>query len=885
MRSAVVALATDESASREHAAMLANGLCAAGRAITLVWVSERRDHPIAPPPVAAGVEILVINADESEQRWSPEYPLLNLACHIAPALREFEVVYGLTLGHPLMHAIRERRHSPAPLPYFVAVLDKAREHQGPTLSAGEIARRFGEKYVLTHCDLIVCLAATGYQQLMKLGVAAPASRVLSSSDETLQSIFDEVDKRARAIAAARTGRAGAAMGAASSSLTICLSHSEDSRDAAGVLKALDQQSIANFSVIGIDSSTSIGSAAIFAAEMAQYRGRGWTYRHEPQRGEARAIALSVASVSTEYLMFIDTSDELEPRCVERAVEAAELSGDDLLEIWSAELADADEMSSTQYGPTSAHSPVMRASYGVDLVNAMGGGGNRNPIFVVRRKAFDAVGGYPVGLVAGREREALAVRIAMAGYCCDVLPEILNARRVTRNKATRQAIREGDSLRSAFDERLNTINMQSFAMTVQAVAQQLRETEHEVEARQRDLGRRFAVPAVRERLRLLMLVSSFPCPPTSSFLRRRWAMIRFLGQRHDLTLATFCSSEQSRHRTEVLRYCRSIYAAESGGPELPEADRMPALVRKHMCVTMRDALRSIPSDLYDAALIDTTYLAPFGVEIEAPTILGVQDIGSRLPAQAAQLDVPGSSAMGGQKLEHDAELMRDYEDEVWPQFATRFAVTAQDRDDIQLRARTGQTILVENGGDLDLWLADARSNTNRIIFFGDLDAKPNIDAILHFWHNIRPHLVSRRPSVELVVAGSCAAADLRHLAKQPGLVLVEDPTDIRQVAATVSVSIAPLRFSSGTSLNILESMALGLPVVSTSIGCAGLPLKDGEHVLVRDDAAGFADAVDQLLGSASMWRRLRRNGNAVIGERYRWDRVLAPLESELWHMAR
>ena len=59
----------------------------------------------------------------------------------------------------------------------------------------------------------------------------------------------------------------------------------------------------------------------------------------------------------------------------------------------------------------------------------GGNGDPKPVFLVRRTAFEAVGGYPTGLVAGCERQALAVRIAAAGYCCDVLPEILNTRHV------------------------------------------------------------------------------------------------------------------------------------------------------------------------------------------------------------------------------------------------------------------------------------------------------------------------------------------------------------------------------------------------------------------------------------------------------------------------
>ena len=304
------------------------------------------------------------------------------------------------------------------------------------------------------------------------------------------------------------------------------------------------------------------------------------------------------------------------------------------------------------------------------------------------------------------------------------------------------IREGESLRRAFDERLNTISMQSFALTFQTIARELREAEQVVEARQRDLARRFAIPATHERLRLLMLVPNFPYPPTSGCRQRRWAMIRFLGQRHDLTLATFCSSEQSRQRPELLRYCRSVYAAAFDGVELPGFESMPGPVRERMRVTMRDALRSIPSDLYDAALIDSIFLAPFRSEISAPTILDVQSIELRLLMQAARADLPGPATTGFHDTESEAELMRDYEDQVWPQFAMRSTATAQDRDEIQRRCDTGQTILVENGTDPELWLADARPDTGRIIFFGNLGYRPNIDGILEF---LAAYLAARRSS--------------------------------------------------------------------------------------------------------------------------------------------
>ena len=297
----------------------------------------------------------------------------------------------------------------------------------------------------------------------------------------------------------------------------------------------------------------------------------------------------------------------------------------------------------------------------------------------------------------------------------MLPEILNTRHVISAGALHDAIVEGEAVRSAFDERLRMINMQSFAMAFQSVAQQALQAEQEVAMRRRELTQRFAARSVRDRLRLLMVISSFPYPPMTGCYQRWWAMIRFLGQRHDLTLVTFCSSEQSRQRHELLRYCRSVYAAGYGGDKLPEEEGMPYLVRQRMRVTMRDALRAIPSDLYDAALIEQIVLAPFRVEINAPAILGEHNIESRLLTQAAQIDLRSPPPADFSNSQSESKLLRDYEDRVWPEFAVRTAVNPHERDEIQRRSKTGRTILVENGTNPDLWLSDVdRHRPHRLL---------------------------------------------------------------------------------------------------------------------------------------------------------------------------
>jgi glycosyltransferase involved in cell wall biosynthesis len=93
-------------------------------------------------------------------------------------------------------------------------------------------------------------------------------------------------------------------------------------------------------------------------------------------------------------------------------------------------------------------------------------------------------------------------------------------------------------------------------------------------------------------------------------------------------------------------------------------------------------------------------------------------------------------------------------------------------------------------------------------------------------------------------------------------------------------VVPLRLGSGTRQKILESLAWGLPVVSTRLGAEGIDAVDGEHLLIRDDPNEFVDAIVLLMSDQALWQRLRKAGRELVRERYSWDHVFKPLEDEL-----
>jgi glycosyltransferase involved in cell wall biosynthesis len=96
-------------------------------------------------------------------------------------------------------------------------------------------------------------------------------------------------------------------------------------------------------------------------------------------------------------------------------------------------------------------------------------------------------------------------------------------------------------------------------------------------------------------------------------------------------------------------------------------------------------------------------------------------------------------------------------------------------------------------------------------------------------------------------------------------------------------VVPLRIGGGTRLKILEAMALGTPVVSTTKGAEGLDVTSGENILIADEPAEFADAVLCLLGDEPLRQKLAANGRRLVEGRYSWETCAQKLEQLLYQV--
>jgi len=155
----------------------------------------------------------------------------------------------------------------------------------------------------------------------------------------------------------------------------------------------------------------------------------------------------------------------------------------------------------------------------------------------------------------------------------------------------------------------------------------------------------------------------------------------------------------------------------------------------------------------------------------------------------------------------------------------------------------------------------------------MDWLPNEDAMFYFANEIFPLIRQRVPDATLCIVGRKPSRRLQDLAARiPNIQMTGWVEDVRPYLAERAVSVVPLRIGGGTRLKIFEAMSMGKAVVSTSIGAEGLPVKNGEHLLLADDPASFAESTLRLLGNDSQRTQIGAAARHLVEENYSWVTV-------------
>ncbi len=217
----------------------------------------------------------------------------------------------------------------------------------------------------------------------------------------------------------------------------------------------------------------------------------------------------------------------------------------------------------------------------------------------------------------------------------------------------------------------------------------------------------------------------------------------------------------------------------------------------------------------------------------------------------------------------------------PIYAEKFnRCTTVSEDDKQLLVKANprlQVDVIPNGVDIEKYKPLPVNNSlPALLFIGNMGYPPCVDAVLYFCQEIFPHIRRSIGAVEFWIVGR----DPRHEVLQlngNGVHVTGRVDDVIPYYRQSAICVVPLRAGGGTRLKILEAMALGRPVVSTTIGCEGLDVCDGEHLLIADTPEQFAEKTVRLLTDQKLYQYISANGRQLVETRYDWDKIAGRLE--------
>lgn len=220
----------------------------------------------------------------------------------------------------------------------------------------------------------------------------------------------------------------------------------------------------------------------------------------------------------------------------------------------------------------------------------------------------------------------------------------------------------------------------------------------------------------------------------------------------------------------------------------------------------------------------------------------------------------------------ARLMSEFERHALRDFDAHIAVSERDADRLRAINPDARIFVIENGVDTDFYsdLGTNNESLRRIIFVGSMDYHANIDAAVNFAHKVWPQVRARQPKLIFTIVGKDPAPEVRGLAQIPGIEVTGTVDDVRPFYRDASVAVVPLKVGGGSRLKILEAMAAGVPVVSTTLGAEGLEVLHNENILIADTSEQLVQAITSVVENKPRRDQLSAAGRELVSRRYDWS---------------
>lgn len=386
------------------------------------------------------------------------------------------------------------------------------------------------------------------------------------------------------------------------------------------------------------------------------------------------------------------------------------------------------------------------------------------------------------------------------------------------------------------------------------------------------------------LNILFLANRFPYPPFRGDKLKIYNLTKRLATKHNLYLVTFYESRDELNYLKDIQpffneielvYLPKWKSILNGIPAL--FSPTPLQVAYFKSSKMKRMVK-LSLDRYNIDVVHTQHLrmSQYTKHLNMPKILDLPDAFSLYFKRRNETDRPIIN-----RLIDSIEIGRlTKAEKVITAYDKTLVCSVEDKKYLEKLHKTENIDILLNGVDLatfDVEGGHDYSHNHTLLFTGNMDYAPNVDAVQYFVKEMWPTISEVNPKTKFIIAGQRPVDAVKKLASDRIEVTGFIP-DLKDMYADASVVIAPLRFGAGTQNKVLEAMAMGVPTVCTHIGFEGLQIQSGQGVIMAKEKPQFIQEVSMLLADAAKRQEVGEQGLAIARTRFSWDKIAVQLEA-------
>src|SRR3989344_4997173 len=395
------------------------------------------------------------------------------------------------------------------------------------------------------------------------------------------------------------------------------------------------------------------------------------------------------------------------------------------------------------------------------------------------------------------------------------------------------------------------------------------------------------------MRILMLVPFLPNTHTSGGQTRWYNIIKFMSKKHDITLFSMIKDDtEKKFIPDLKKYCKDVRVfRRSKSPWslknifLAELGLYPLVVIRNFSFSERQTIKNeLQRKKYDLIHAEAFYVMPHIPKTKIPIILVEQTIEYLVYKRYVDKKVP---LFLKPFYMLDVVKLRFWEKYYWRKADRLVAVSDEDKKVMQKLIPTVKVDIIPNGVDTSFYAAKVVKKKDPVrVLYGvtNFEWLQNVEAVELLIDKVWPEIHANEPELKLWIVGRKIPIEIVQLSfKRNDIEVTESIKEARDAYLSATVMVAPIRGGGGTRLNILEAMAAGLPVVSTSIGVSGLGLINGKHALICDSTQELAEAVIKIIRGKKLARKIGEAGRKFVKEKFDWQAIVnlhKPLYDEL-----